>query len=309
MIRINLLKPLQSQAQPLIFDEPGVGRKKLFLVLGGIALLAAGAMAVLQFPSLFGGLLGGGEDTEATVTAPEPAHPEGKAKPKRVTSHAVEEVVREVGETGANEPTYAEMVPSERIEFQYFASSRILKDIKAVTPPDVGFANFIFTPPGDFYVHGLASGAGDLARFQEALSGLEGASIRPGLNAPAGARGLSREFSFFGSVKYPLNAMPTPPDRVIGKENLQSELKRLKTVAGSLGVKLKEPRLSSSGRSGAFTRQIYSTSADCSYQQLQDLLSGLHEGKSNLGLVKFALRARGDEKVAADLDLLVYMTP
>lgn len=309
MIRINLLKPLQPQARPLILDEPAGGRKKLYLILGGLAL-AAGAIALLQFPSLLGGGPDAGETSGTVLEAPEPVQ-EG-SPPKRVTSQAVEEVVRDIGEDQESRIaalSYADMVPSEKIEFQYFSSARILKDIKAVTPPAVGFANFIFTPPGDFYVHGLAGADRDLERFKDGLSGLEGAEIKPGLNAPAGARGQSREFSFFGSVKYPLNSIRPPHDRVLSRDRLQAELDRMKAVAGALGIRLNEPRLASTSKAGAYNRLIYKTGADCSYQQVQDLLGGLHEGKSNLGFIKIALRARGDEKVVAELDVLAYVIP
>ncbi|HKP97123.1 MAG TPA: hypothetical protein VJ385_15345 [Fibrobacteria bacterium] len=313
MIRINLLKPLEPQALPLILAEPAGKRKTPFLVLGGLVLIAVIAIAVLQFPSLFGGMLAGKRTAE---TAPVPPTPKPEAEesvqPKRVTSQAVEETVRDLQEDKTREqiePSYSRMVPSEKIEFQYYASSRVLKDVKAVTPPDVGFANFIFTPPGDFYVHGLAADDRELQRFHEGLAGLTGSTVRLGMNVPAGSKGKGKEFSFFASVKYPLNGIRTPPDHVIEKSALQKELKQLKTVANGLGIRLKEPRLLNTSSVGNVNRMIYQTSADCSFQQMQDLLAGLHEGKSNLGFIKFALRARGDEKVVADMDILAYVQP
>lgn len=312
MIRINLLKPLQQQALPLILDEPSGHGKKTYLILGGLALIAVGAIAFLQFPSLLGGLFTHEEKVEAPPVPPVPAPSEEHAQPKRVTSQAVEETVRDLqpGQPEAQtEPSYAQMAPSAKIEFQYYSSKRLLKDIKAVTPPDVGFADFVFTPPGDFYIHGLAESESDLQRFQEGLNGLSGAKIRPGMNLPAGTHGKSKEFSFFGSVKYPLSEIGNPPDHSITKAGLPGELKALKTLAANLGIRLKEPKLLSSTQLGAYKKHIYMVAAECSFQQMQDLINDLHEGKSNLGPIKFSLNAKGDEKVNAELDIAAYVGP
>lgn len=324
MIKINLLKPLQAPVAPLILEEPKGKRKQLVLLVGGLAVVALGAMAVLQYPGFFSGLIGGGGETAqveapaAPVEAPAPAEP--AVKPKRVTADAVEEIVREIqAEQGRQGPaaTYADLVPSEKIEFQYFAANRILRDIKAVTPPDIGFADFIFSPPGDFYIHGLAYDEGTYERFRSGLEGLEGASIRPGVVAKGGARGTAGgkttggkatvEFSFYGTVKYPISSISQPPDRVVKKQDVQAELKRLKEVAASLGIALRNPKLKSTSDAGEYRRMVFQASADCSYQQMQDLLTQLHESKSNLGFLKFALKAGGDENVVASLDILAYV--
>ena len=312
MIRINLLKPLQPQAIPLILDEPAGHGKRTYLIVGGLALIAVAAIAVLQFPTMLGGMFAKEEAIEAAPVPPVPAPSEEHGQPKRVTSQAVEETVRDLHPDQSEQqtnPSYAEMVPSAKIEFQYYSSKRLLKDIKAVTPPDVGFANFVFTPPGDFYIHGLAESERDLQRFHEGLNGLTGASIRPGMNVPAGTHGKSKEFSFFGSVKYPLSEIGSPPDHTISKAKLPAELKALKTLAANLGIRIKEPKLISSTQSGAYKKQIYMVSADCSFQQMQDLIGDLHEGKSNLGPIKFSLNAKGDEKVNAELDIAAYVGP
>lgn len=314
MIKINLLKPLQAPVAPLILEEPKGKRKQLVLLVGGLAIVALGAMAVLQYPGFFSGLIGGGgeiaqvEAPAAPVEAPAPAEP--AAKPKRVTADAVEEIVREIqAEQGRQGPaaTYADLVPSEKIEFQYFAANRILRDIKAVTPPDIGFADFIFSPPGDFYIHGLAYDEGTYERFRAGLEGLEGASIRPGVVAKGGTRGTAKEFSFYGTVKYPVTSISQPPDRVVKKQDVQAELKRLKEVAATLGIALRNPKLKSTSDAGEYRKMVFQASADCSYQQMQDLLSQLHESKSNLGFLKFALKAGGDENVVASLDILAYV--
>lgn len=319
MIRINLLKSLQVPAAPLILAEPKRNRKQVFILGAALVLLVVGISIFFQYPTLLGGLVGGEEAAGAiapsdkkTVAAPEPP-----PKPKRVTAQAVEEIVREIqdeqGRQGAV-ATYADLVPSEKIEYQYFAANRILKDIKAVTPPDIGFANFIFTPPGDFYVHGLAFDEETYERFRNGLIGLEGATIRPGLAAKSGgsarksgARGAGIEFSFYGTVKYPVTAISQPPDRVVKKQALQGELQQLREVAATLGIHLQSPKLKSTSDAGDYRKMIFQASADCSYQQMQDLLAQLHESKSNLGFLKFALKASGDENVVASLDILAYV--
>jgi hypothetical protein len=311
MIRINLLKSLQAPAAPLMLEAAAGRRRPLVLALAGIAVLAAGISAVLMYPSLLGGLLG--EEEAAVIEAPAAPAPDPSspaATPKRVTANAVEEIVREVqAEQERLGPStgYNDLVPSEKIEYQYFAATRILRDIKSVTPPDIGFAHFIFSPPGDFYVHGLAYDEETYRRFQEGLSTLEGAAIRPGLVSRGKGRVQTVEFSFYGTVKYPVNAIPQPPDRVVSKQKLQAELKQLGQVASTLGIRLKSPRLKSSSDAGEYRKLVYQASADCSYQQMQDLLGRLQENRSNLGFLKFALKAEGDDRSTASLDILAYV--
>ena len=318
MIRINLLKPLASQPMLSMGEEPAGGRKKALLALAALVVVAL-AVAVLQYPSLLGGLLSRGETARLDETVPASGVPAAgapaetapePAQPKQVTAQAVEEIVRDIrDEQGRAAPaqTYADLVPSEKIEFQYLACTRILKDIKAITPSEIGFADFIFTPPGEFYVRGLARDDRTYQDFQAGLSGLSGAAVRPGLAFPAGAKGSGKEFSFYGTVRYPLDAMPVPPDRVLSKAKLQQELRQLKQVADGLGIRLQNPRLASASPAGAYQKLVYRAVADCNYQQMEDLLTQLHEGKSNLGFLKFALHARGDELVTANLDILAYV--
>ncbi len=311
MIRINLLKPLQTQSAPNVFEESTGKRKKMFLVGGGLVLAVLAAVAVLQYPSLLGGLLVKKKQVveKVDIKPPEPVTMD-TLKPKHVTANAVEETVADVGPSSEKPPTtttYDGMVPSEKIEFQYFASARILKDIKSVTPPDVGFANFIFTPPGDFYLHGLAGDKESYEHFKRKLSALESVTLKPGLDAKAGSHGSGKEFSFYGTIVYPLNAIPVPPDHTFPKANLKQELEKLKTVAAGMGLKLKEPRLVGTVAFGNLKRLVYESTLECNFQQMQDLIEELHHVKSNLGIARFALHASGDEKVVAELDILAYV--
>jgi hypothetical protein len=312
MIRINLLKPLEAPARPYILEAPAKSGKGKAVALLVVAVIALIAIAALQFPGLFGGLFAKKDVVEAAPVPPEPKPESESAQPPKVTANAVEETVRDL-HPEASAPsapsTYADLVPSQKIEFQYYSAGRILKEIKSITPPDVGFANFIFTPPGEFYVHGLAADEADLKKFQDGLAGLAGADIKPGMNVPAGARGKSKEFSFFGTVRYPMESASAPPNRVVAKADVTKELAQMRTVAGNLGIRLKEPKLLATAPAGNVKKMIWSASADCSFQQMQDFLSELHQSKSNLGFAKFALRARGDEKVVADMDFLAYVQP
>lgn len=313
MIRINLLKPLEAPARSYVLEAPAKPGKGKVIALAVVAVAALVAIVALQFPGIFGGLFAKKEVAAVVQVPPEPK-PEGgeTAMPPKVTANAVEETVRDL-QPDASRPsapsTYADLVPSQKIDFQNYSAARILKEIKSITPPDVGFANFIFTPPGEFYVHGLAADEADLKRFQEGLAGLTGAEIKPGMNVPAGARGRSKEFSFFGTVRYPLESLASPPNRVVAKADVPKELMQMRTVAGNLGIRFKEPKLLATAQAGNVKKMVWSASADCSFQQMQDFLSELHQSKSNLGFAKFALRARGDEKVVADLDFLAYVQP
>ncbi len=312
MIRINLLKPLEAPIQPFVFEEAAKPRKQKIIIFSSVIAVLVVLIVLLMRPGIIGDMFAAKVAVAEKVESPPPKTEVEEPQPKKVTAAAVEETVRDIQSAHA-EPappsTYAELVPSQKIEFQYYASSRILKDIKAITPPDVGFANFIFTPPGDFYVHGLAADQQDLDRFQQGLAGMLGAAIKPGMNVAAGSHGQAKEFSFFGSVKYPISSISTPPDRVVDKAELLKELKQMQTVAGTLGIRLKEPKLLNTAQAGNVKRMVYQTAADCSFQQMQDFLTELHDSKSNLGFIKFALHARGDEKVVADMDILAYVEP
>jgi hypothetical protein len=311
MIRINFLKPLRPQVIANTLVDAGNKRNKLILVGGALAVVALGVVALLQYPTLLGGMLKKPEVVEATpVSEKHKLVTLDTLRPKRVTADAVEETVRDIGDQRdrqAEPPAYADLAASEKIEFQYFVCSRILRDIKAVTPIEVGFANFIFTPPGDFYVHGLTSDSESYERFKTGLNGMQNTAVRVGLFVPAGNHGAGKEFSFYGTIKYPLSAIPVTPDHMIASGNIQTELNQLKSVALGLGIKLKEPKLSSSVKVGVKTRVVYQTSADCSFQQMQDLFTELKAAKSNLGFIRFALLAKSDEKVVAEMDVIAFV--
>lgn len=311
MIRINLLKQLQVEAQPSVLVESANKRKRTILIGGALALVVLAAAALLQYPTLLGGIFSSGKkEVVAEISKVDESKKIALKKPKKVTANAVEETIHDDADQNAplaTGPSYADLVPSQKVEFQSYAALQILKDIKSVTPPEVGFANFIFTPPGDFYLHGLARDEENYQKLKQGLSTLKHSEVKPGLNLSVGAKSLAREFSFYGSMSYPLSHVLTPPDHVISESKLKDELVQLKTLATTLGIKLREPKRLSSAAVGEAKRMIYQAKAECNYQQMQDLIAELHQAKSNLGFLKFALNAVGDEKVNAELDIVVYV--
>ncbi len=308
MIRINLLKSIQFETPVPVVKQSKDRRKQLVLSGGGLAIVVLVGVLYMQHRAAQKAAEALQAEAQQVTEAPGPGL--DSLQPKRVTANAVEETVRDVGdqsERQAEPPAYFDMVPSVKIEYQYFACTRILRDIKAVTPAEVGFANFIFTPPGDFYVHGLVSDVENFERFKQGLASMRNTTVRPGKEAPAGTKGLGKEFSFYGTVNYPINSVPTPVNHVLTKAKLQEEVASLKTVAANLGIKIKEMRQLSSVSTNGTQRLVYQITADCSFQQMQDFVDGLQEAKSDLGFLKFALHARGDDKVVAEMDILAYV--
>jgi hypothetical protein len=304
MIRINLLKPLQAQRPMTLVEEPKGGRRVL-VILVLLAVLGGGGYFALQ--KMGGGKPGAAPAVAAVEESQTPAP--AAAKPKRITANAVEEIVRQVQSDLAAQsspPEYPDLAPTQRIAYQHLAGRSLLRDLQAATPPDVGFARVIFTPPGEFYLHGLAASEGDLKRFHAALNALPGAEIRQSLARPVGGAKESWEFSFFGKVKYPTAEVARTANRVFPRNALDAGLKDFAGVAQELGVNLQAPRLQNSSTEGGIQRFLYRAEANCDYARLETLLEKLVENRSGVGLLRLALEARGDEKMVASLDLLVY---
>jgi len=304
MIRVNLLKPLQAQ-RPMTLVEESKGGKKFVLALILLAVLGGGGYLVLRLTDGKAGDTGPVVAATAESETPKPT----PARPKRVTADAVEEIVREArSETAADTapPDYTDLAPSQRIAYQHLAGRSLLRDLQAATPPDVGFARVIFTPPGEFYLHGLAATEGDLKRFHAALSALPGADIRQSLARPAGGSRSSWEFSFFGKVRYPTSAVARATNRVYSKGAAAGGLREFTGVAKELGVQLQPPKLQNTSVEGGLQRMLYRAEVQCDYARLEGLLERLVDGRSGVGLLRLALEARGDEKMVASMDLLVY---
>jgi hypothetical protein len=287
----------------LVEDSKG-GRRKALLLLA-LVILAAGAYFALQKH-------GSGAQTVAptpvvAVAPPLPQPP--PVKPKHVTADAVEEIVQEVQAERASDtaaPQYSDLAPSQRIAYQQLSGTRLLRDLEAATPPEVGFAQVIFTPPGEFYVHGLAATEADLNRFQAALTALPGSDIKPGLSRAVGPTKVAREFSFFGKVNYPASEVSQVENRVLARNRLATALKAFTDTAKSLGVEIQAPQLEKSAEAGGLQRQIYRTEAHCDYTRMQAFLDKLQGAQSSVGLLRLSLEAHGDEKMVANLDLIVY---
>jgi hypothetical protein len=202
-------------------------------------------------------------------------------------------------------PSYAELVPSQKIEFQQRMGLRILQDVKAATPPEIGFARFIFTPPGEYYLHGLASSENDLQRFKQALQALPGAEIRDGMLNPV-PEGTGREFSLFGKVRYPIAGPRSLTDKVIPEADLSTALRQWSAGAKQAGLKLGALKTISSTPLGSGSRRVYEVSGRGSYREVQNFLSQLHESESPVGLIRLTLQADRSGSMQAQFDLLAY---
>ncbi len=307
MIRVNLLKPLQAQRPMTLVDEPkGVGKRLAFALLG---------LAVIGGLYFFLQKHGGKEkevQPQPVVVAPPPKPEPPSLEPKRpapVSVDAVEEIVREATAEFAEPPPpagYADFTPSQRIAYQLLAGTRILRDLQAATPPEIGFAQVVFTAPGEFYVRGLAATEEDLQRFQAALTALPGATIRKNQSRPVGAAKTAREFSFLGKVDYPVAEAARPENRVVTRDQLAAALKGFSGTAKEAGVSLQDPKLQKSTSVGGFERMLYKAEARGDYAHLQAFLEKIRDAQSSVGVLRLALEARGDEKMIASLDLLVY---
>jgi hypothetical protein len=327
MIKINLLKSEQPRQPLTALSEGKPQSRKLVMSVGLIALLGAGAFfAYDRFGggSASGNAVAAGETPEgasapvaaealpevpklATETPPEPPVQKAAAPP---SGEAVEDIVGELARQAEAAPKprgYADLVPSERVEYQLQAVLRLLKDIKGITPPDVGFAEFVFTPPGEFYVHGLAYDPQSLERFEQGLRGLQGAEVRPGKMKDVGsAKQKAREFSYYCKVSYPVATLPTQ-DRVVERNKVDGALRDAVALGQSLGLKLKTPKLTGREDAGAVQRLVFATTADASYDKLADFLEQMRAKQAPLGVLRVSLKARGDEDMVADLDLVAYV--
>ncbi len=245
------------------------------------------------------------------VPVPEVRTPPSRPRPSSSLSpsQAVEDVVREVEEEIKRAPrqiTYDQLGPSDKIVFQHRASANLMGQLKRSTPPKVGFSHVIVTLPGDLYVHGLAYDEDSFRRLKSGLEGGKGASVRQGIFRPAGERGTAMEFSLYGKIESAPGS-PSGNERIASKAQVQQELQAFVRLAQGHGVKLDLPQSKSKAQWGNLERQIFRTQARCSYQQLESFLSQLPESTSKVGLLKIALRAQGDDSMAASLDLVVYV--
>ncbi len=304
MIRINLLKPLQAQ-RPMTLVETG-GKGKRLAVWAAVVLVVAGVAYFLTRPK---------SPTMATVHPTRPtvaAHPAAAPTPtpKPITADAVEEIVRQAQTdlSGmSSTPTYADLAPSQRIAYQNDAGAKLLRDLGNATPVQVGFAQIIFTPPDEFYLHGLSESPGDLAKFQSALAAaFPGAEIRSGFSRPVGAAKTAREFSLFVKMKYTPDDASLIDNHVVARNQLNAALQGFAHTAQALGVSVQTPRLEKTTEADGLKRLVYRTEAQCDYSHLQELLEKMHADQSDVGLVRLALESHGDDHMVASLDLLVY---
>ncbi len=294
----------------LLFDEPGMSAGPKWALVLVILLVVVGATGFLLYR---GGHLGLGEATSESAASstqdgkPKSSAPHPQSHPPRVTHQAVEEIVREIqDEQALRAPllSYDELFPSEKIEFQNWASSRILQTVRDAVPGSVGFADFIYTAPGEFYIRGLSQNAQSLDKFRKALAAMEHVQIDPGVTKNSG--GSPREFSIYGKMNLPVQILDGS-ERAVKESRLPAVLQAFRSSAAELGIHFKTPELRSNTPLGQYQKRIYVAQAVCNYPQLQRLLGKMHSERSQLGLLKFALQAKGDGTMVATLDLLLYV--
>jgi|GEM_PF-3404068 len=316
MIKINLLKSEQPAYSPQGLIDPKSGSKRGMVVAAAVAVVALAAFLLWSRQTSNTG------DTEVlaantvpkeappalAVTPPEPPPARAAAPP---TGEAVEDIVQELTRKAEAAPKprgYLDLVPSERIDYQLQAVQRILKEVKSITPSDVGFAEFIFTPPGEFYIHGLAYSETGLQQFRNGLNGLQGAEVRIGkLKDVGSASRKAQEFSFYCKVDYPVAGMAQAADKVVAGGKIDGALQDAVQLAGSLGLKLRKPRLTGSEEAGDLKRLVFATETQASYAKLQDFMAQLRASQAPLGVARVSLRASGDDDMVADLDLVAYV--
>jgi hypothetical protein len=317
MIKINLLKAeLPKQPMTPLVEEKA-GSRKIVWVLGGLVL--AGAGAYLAWNSLSHSASTPAASTQVVSqvesTQPEPISETPPEPPMQTTvapasGEAVEDIVGELARNAEAAPKprgYVDLVPSERVEYQLQTVQQLLKDVKAITPPDVGFAEFVFTPPGEFYVHGLAYSPASLKRFEKGLQGLQGAEVKPGIARVVGSEARKvNEFSFYCKVKYPVSTMPSD-DKVVQRNKVDVALREAIGMGQSLGLKLKTPKLTGREESDGLQRLVFATTTEVSYDKLTDFLEQMRTKQSPLGVLRVSLKAHGDEEMVADLDLVAYV--
>jgi len=304
MIRINLLKSVQSQRPMLLVEETNGGKRVWVFALIALLVISVGIF-IFKKPSAT-------KKPEVTMTETAPAAAPDTvpavSEPAAPTADVAEEIVREAREemVPATAPsTYSDLSPSQRVAFQQISGIRLLRDLQAVTPAEVGFARVIFTPPSEFYVYGIAANEEELKKFKSGLATLPGADIQESLSQPVGAAKVAREFSFFGKVNYPVAEALGTGNHVVAKDNPNVALNSLTAAAKELGMTL-SPKLENTTTSGGLQRNVYRVEARCDYARLQSLLEKIGESKADMGVVRVALEAKGDEKMVASLDLVVY---
>ena len=313
MIRINLLKSLQALPEVERIEEPardavsefvaeprGNGHLLLWVLVPIVLLASAGTGIYLAMRR---------SHTETPVEKIEPIEP----APVADTAHAWVPVASDLSPNALVPDSVkpatdsaAEPDPSRRIAFQYFTGTRLFQDLQNAAPQSVGFTRIMFTPPGEFYAHGVAGTDDDLQRFKRALTALPGALLTQDQSQPVGPGGMAREFHFSGNLRYDTSGMVSTENRVMAADQVGAALKGFMNTTHSLGIELEPIQLLDSSVSGGLTRLLYHTEAGCDYARLQALLEKLQRTRSHVGFQRVSLEAQGNEKMTASLDLLVY---
>lgn len=296
MIRINLLKTLQTPAQTtqpitkLVEPPNGSGRRALVALL---ILLIAGMslyLAVYFFKAATRPKPAPLAPVAQAVSAPEPTHM--VPTPPKPVEPAVDSTAKISVDT-------VSPVPASSI-------LHLLGDLEAAATAGIGFSSVEFTPPGEFKVHGVASSESDLKHFHDALATAIGMELKEDRVQTVGTDPTAREFFFAGQTHYAV-ATADIPGKAVLSNLVEVALRNFASLAKEHKVDLEALQLSDSSLVDGIRRMTYHGTARCDYDQMQALLAKLRKAKSNFEFRSFALEARGDEKMLARFDLILFV--
>ena len=201
-------------------------------------------------------------------------------------------------------PGYSKLSPSKLIAFQQSSGAQLLHDLLAAAPEGVGFSRIAFTPPGEFYIHGVATTAADMQHFQKGFNTLPGLELQENKIQSVGAD--QHEFVFSGRVAYSGMEIDSSKNRVLAANQSDASLQRFLKTAKAQNIDMDPPQLRDSSNVDGVRHRVYHTEARCDYVKLQALLEALRKARSNVGFQQLALEARGEESMTASLDLILY---
>ena len=304
MIRINLLNQLDKVPEKKSIKTGDSSSFKRLVVIFLFLVIIAGL--VFTWYQLSG--KGKEEQIEAGPRHKTSVPQKPEYKPKVVLSQAVEEIVKEIQTEQRKAPrntTYRDLSPAEKIEHQLSTCKKALAFFGKITPPEIGFTDIILTTPGDLYLHGMATGSGHYQTFKQSLSHASFLTVKPGILKPTGAHNLAQEFSFYGTFRFKI---PSPGgNRIVSPQDVSGTISRFRRTAKASGLQLTPLTLKSKTNVGKYRRYIYETHIrNCSFDRFQNFITKLYVSKAKTGILKFSLKAEGDDILAAGIDLVLY---
>ncbi len=305
MIKLNLLEDLVEVEAEYFPPEKTSSGKKAAVVVIPVAI----ATAVIVGYYVRGLYTPEPSAPQLPLQSKGPIPPKPEYKPDVVISQSVEEIVKEIENEQRQKPrvaTYKDLNPASKIEFQLAVCKKTLAHVKSITSPDIGFTDLILTTPGDLYIHGMAEGKPAFNSFKDKLTSVPYISAKPGMVKPLETKDLGIEFSLYGHIK--LSAPKSKDNRSIKLDELNKNLSSFKEVAKGSGLDFDNLKLKSKSNLGSYKRYIYQASdPNCDYGEFQNFVNKLHLARSNVGILKFSLKATQQGTMAANMDVVLYV--